>query len=333
MSDKLPAELALALVLCEYRLDKTSDQVDIAFTQDSSLGNKELLRTLTLPESAAGYEEWKKAQEFFRNMEPELWNCLRHFWLEFDAEHLVPSLFLTMPPSVPLVGTRYSLLLKLIEGLSSRNSIKPISRTIDAIFEKLGENAPIPIAGWMFPRNNDHIRLLISCQSTDDIATTLEKLGLQERADSAATVLEPFADLAEYFMLSIDIGEKISRRVGFEVYNFKRFEKPEAQRMLEVLVEQNLCTEEKKEALERWPGSEWLSASLEKWPEDLRKAYFASFASRQFLSFRHINHIKILLPPDNPPMAKAYLASGYGWKDGEKEPRPFTLTEMGSLYQ
>ena len=105
-----------------------------------------------------------------------------------------------------------------------------------------------------------------------------------------------------------DVGEGVSAKLGVEVTfgessaSFQR-DDPEDTRLLDYLVEHDLCLPDKRDALLSWVGGFRLAS---RGPSDAEAAP---------IFLRTISHIKLVFQPGRPPEAKAYL--GLGRIDGQ----------------
>ncbi len=114
----------------------------------------------------------------------------------------------------------------------------------------------------------------------------------------AASLLEG----AERLHLSFDVtAEEILPRIGLEG-SFPRQppREPRWRSLLTRLVEEGLCSPDKRDALLRWPGYDSFWTAPERWP-------LAEAGPRGFC-VRALSHLKLACHPDREPEAKAYLA-------------------------
>jgi hypothetical protein len=173
--------------------------------------------------------------------------------------------------------------------------------------------------GWMFGRASRAIRMNVICPSVRSALDLLERLNLLQTASQAAPLLDPYRKLVPYVVIDLDVHERISPRVGFELFEFKLLDDsdPAGTQMLNLLEEQGLCTPEKGRALRRYPSRVNWGRSPEDWPEPRQMSFLASLLARTLVCVRLLNHVKITLGPDEEPSAKAYLAARFYRRDAE----------------
>ena len=230
-----------------------------------------------------------------------------HIALEFDIPEasspiLVPAVFLSLHSAA---SDKNSLI-----GMSSRI----LDRRLPASFESyiahcvdsLPGQAYMGYLGLMLSRAQDAVRL-ISRISTDRIVEYLRKIGWVGAKEPLEQLLAELATLTDFVCLSFDAGDRVMPRLGFECYLSKQ---PKHERrwrlLLERLVEMNLCSGPRKDAVLSWPGytRERTTAS----PVNSKEG---SSWNNPFLNpvalIRKISHLKILYDSHARLEAKVYL--------------------------
>lgn len=318
-----PQELAYGAIIFECRLAEGNDVVDVACLLSSKTGNKGTILDLELADTDAGYERWQAAQSFLRRAAHNasgLWNRIDNFWLEFDAEAASPGLFCQMKERQNGESpTQLETALQLIEGLGGGNVGRVVKENLAYLYSQLHPDETVPHIGWMFGRSNLAIRVNVTSSSTRTALDLLKRLDLHEAASQAAPLLEPYRNLASYVMIDFDVHERISSRVGFELYVFALLDDsdPVGTKMLDIFEGQGLCTPEKARALRRYPSRKKWGRSPEDWPEPRNLSFFASLLTRTLVCIRLLNHVKITVDPHRDPMAKAYLLTAFYRRDAD----------------
>jgi hypothetical protein len=131
-----------------------------------------------------------------------------------------------------------------------------------------------------------------------------------------AETLEGFAPLIDDVAFDFDIIDdgQLAPKLGIELY--QRPSKDLSQRMIKLLTrltDSNLCLPSKAEGLLVWSGISHERRYPDLWPAALtaRKALRSGNESSTFCRWLH--HIKIVIEPDRPPTAKAYLAVSHAF--------------------
>jgi hypothetical protein len=189
---------------------------------------------------------------------------------------LLPALFGTSPPA----GQR-GLILSCLEAL-------PASANLLYLFNlraRGSDAARLEIFGMETPQILDYLREV----APDRVPETAKGLSLLEGA--------------ERLHLSFDVTEEILPRVGIEG-SFPRqpSREPRWEGLFSRLVEEGLCSPEKRDAALAWPGYNSFWTAPECWP-------VPETGSRGFC-VRALSHLKVVCYPDRGLEAKAYLAFG-----------------------
>ena len=318
---QFPKELAYGAIIFECRLAEGNDVVDVSCRLSSKVGNKGTILDLELADTDAGYERWQAAQSFLRraaNNTSGLWGRIDNFWLEFDAEAASPGFFCHMKGGQNGESpTQLETALQLTNGLGGGNVERVVKENLAYLFSQLHPDETLAFIGWMFGRASRAIRVNVICSSIRTALDLLERLDLHEAASKAAPLLEPYRKLASYVIINLDVHERISSRVGFELFVFALLDKsdPVGTQMLDILEGQGLCTAEKGHALRRYPSRKKWGRNPEDWPEPRSLSFLASLLTRTLVCIRLLNHVKITIDPHRDPVAKAYLSASFYRRD------------------
>jgi hypothetical protein len=151
----------------------------------------------------------------------------------------------------------------------------------------------------MLPRPSDHIRVCVRGRPTPALADYLASLGWPGDAPALRELITTLGGLVDTIALDMDVSDEIAPRLGIEC----RFEgwrqpahEPRWTPFLNWLVERQLCTPDKREALLAWPQIGYHRFPDERAPRGLIRA---------------LNHIKLVVVPGQPLAAKGYLWFGH----------------------
>lgn len=227
---------------------------------------------------------------------------VRSVWLEFDLvqeplDDPVPVICARLPGYADR-GWLMSTLLPALLGKS------PSARQRDRILSCLSvlpSSASLLYIFSLRARGSDAVRLEISGLDTPQLLDYLREVAPERLSETArgASLLEG----VERLQLSFDVTEKILPRIGI-AGSFPRQPERELgwQSLFARLVEEGLCSPEKRDATLAWPGYDSFWMTPERWP-------IAEIGPRGFC-VRALSHLKIVCRPDRPPEAKAYLVFG-----------------------
>ncbi|MBS3028147.1 MAG: hypothetical protein HCA25_13970 [Dolichospermum sp. DET50] len=301
----------------ESRLNSNSGRTDFAINMTAK-GSELLARRLfdqPQPEVFRQDERWQRISHFFRewgetNESP--FADANSVWLEFDmdrlsAAELVPSVILfaywldqmesKMVVNRPLTWLTRTIL-PMLRG-------SPLPDYLERNFlhcMELTEPASYFQVGTMLSRKIDVLRLCMFNLSGDEILKVLSRIGVEESRSEIEQAIADFAGLVDSLCLHLDIGQVVYPRIGLELlydhlHPWQRQPNKETRwfQLFDKLVERDLCTPEKREALLTWTGYVPMSQSL--MPDGLL--------------LRGLQHIKLVFCPNQPPEAKAYFGAAF----------------------
>jgi hypothetical protein len=146
--------------------------------------------------------------------------------------------------------------------------------------------------GIMFPRKIQSVRLCASMPS-DEIPAYLENIGWRGPLDDLKRIIFRLKNYVDWFFVDFDVGQDIESQIGIEcVFKDKKLDQAKISKLLDYLVDINLCSILQREKILSWFGHSYENVdSLE----------------RAVLLLRTLSHLKITINPDNSVNAKAYL--------------------------
>lgn len=227
---------------------------------------------------------------------------VRSVWLEFDLDREppdgpVPILCAKLPENADpdwLMGTLLPALLGESPSARQRNRIR-------SCLNALPSSASLLYVFSLRARGSDAVRLEISGMGTPQILAYLRAVA-PEQAHETPKALSLLRG-AERLQLSFDVTEEVLPRIGI-AGSFPRQPPRETrwEKLFSHLVQEGLCSREKRDAVLTWPGYDSFWTAPERWP-------VAEIGPRGFC-VRALSHLKIVCRPDREPEAKAYLVFG-----------------------
>jgi hypothetical protein len=314
--ERLPAALTTYAGL-ECRLAGADTQVD-AFL-DINLDGRHILAGRTpraaLPDCLAERTEWQRLRDLCQAwIEPTspLHHALRGLWLEFDLDRAPsrvppPSVFLRFEggssPHTSLTEAEKSRILTetALPMLTGRPLANPVKTRVRACLEALPPGARLTEAGLMLQRGSDAVRLCFTGLAERRIPAYLRRVGWEGPSESLKETLTAFSEVEttgraarmQVGYLDIDVSETVHPAIGLEYFFLRQLaQELRESRWLDELVRRGLCAPEKCAGLLEWPGH-----------APTRLAHL----ERPGLLVRRTNHVKLVLPPEGPLLAKAYL--------------------------
>ncbi len=249
-----------------------------------------------------------------------------NIWLEFDldkelSEIPIPSLFLSLPEGhlQRLSGdpTTFCCWLteKVIEPLFGHTIPVKLQQNLRLCLEALPVETQVLDLGVMLPRQPDTIKINVSGISPLELSQYLTQIGWSGQVTQLEAIAVNLHSLVDRIVLKFDIGVTIAPTIRFECFLDRHLDKSSQWHpLLNYLVENQLCTREKCQALLTWPGLCCEQSSPVPWPQNL--AVVSNFLGTRASSVlvRELNHIELTFQPGNNLEAKGYLWFGPDWK-------------------
>jgi hypothetical protein len=247
---------------------------------------------------------------------------VRAVWLELDLDRdwneeapPAPVLCARLPRD-PAPGW---LLDTLLPALTGRPLSPERRRLILTCLDLLPSAARLLYVFDLQARGSDAVRLEIFGMAPAEILAFLRDR-VPATATSAETVLPLFAGV-DRLHLSFDLTEEILPRVGIEG-SFPRqpSREPRWNAWLDRLVQRELCSAAKRDAVLAWPGYDTFWSAPQGWP--------AAEIGPRGVCLRALSHLKVVCRPEHPPEAKAYLV--FGPPDLSSDGEPATASRSRS---
>ena len=294
--------LDLALCISNNSLRPLSD------AEKSFIIRQELVKGKTWRNIRDFVSDWLKA-------ESELGNRIHFIWFEFDldgnlSENLLPAIFLnidgfgdqpeparTLPGSKPIELGDISWVKNMIERLQG----KPVSaKTMQNLLlcqKHLCPGSEINYLGFMASRSADILRVNVTGLSGEQLIEYLYKLESTALIEKVKGFLDCTRQYWDYLVLALDVGQVISPKIGIEFRLHNNEIDLSAQHrwhpFLDHLVEQDLCTDAKRDGLVNWSGKS--------------REIFDPVLFR-FVVHRYIHYLKAVFEPGYSVKMKGYFS-------------------------
>lgn len=274
--------------LLECRLGTVTSQVDLSVPLPN--------RTINLPDTILIHPVWRRVQDLSQELadtNSSLHQTVRQLWLEFDVDGQSSK----MP--IPCIGLHlnqeaacnFQSLLEIALKLLDNRVSSRLESNLKLCFDALPAEAKIAFLGAMLSRQSDSLRVIINWIPPEHLSAYLSHIGWTGSVNKLEEIISTISDFVDHIVLSFDVGDTISPRIGLECYfiNPHRTE-PHWQLFLEYLVRYGMCTPAKRDALFAW----------------------SQFNQQELNDFnKFANLIKIVYKPGIPLEAKAYLGFGH----------------------
>ncbi|WP_448265517.1 hypothetical protein [Nostoc sp. DSM 114159] len=192
--------------------------------------------------------------------------------------------------------------------MKQENISPAVERKLEQCFDLMPANTDINIVGMMFARPVQTTRLQLAGFTKEQTIPYLEKIGWQGESDRLAQMMAIAPANFSPFILTFDVDEQVYPRIGLKyVSSCTAKDAPPWQEFLEILMRNQLCSPEKREALQKWPGYTQIKGSSPTWVDIIENA--AAFRENRLLNVmeRNFGQIKMVYQPGLPFEAKAYL--------------------------
>lgn len=275
---------------------------------------------LNLPAEFLAYPAWQALDSFCqeqRNPHCFTYDKVHHIWLEFDLDRPpepvpIPCLFLSLN-TVTVADTRS--LIEMARRIPNYSISPAIESNLQLCAQSLPPNAKIEHLGAMLSRPGKAVRTVITGIRAEQIPDYLAKIGWSDPTNQLESLVSSLCEHVDSIgILDLDVGDEIAPKIGLECFIHKQSNYEDRRQLfLNYLVDNNLSTPAKSNALLSWSGLTQKSPDTELWPDNLTLGDLFLGARAHSVFWRSLNHIKISYQPGKPLDAKAYLAFGHNW--------------------
>lgn len=239
--------------------DRTST-ADFGIQVSSAAGGYDLLGGSMpqprLPPRLLADPVWRRIGDFGHALSAGT-TLMRHVWLVFDlrgvaAEAATPNVFLgqQLRSTEGQSEVDPSMLDRSISALRGSGLPPSVRRTLDSCRAALTADMQIASVGVLLGRRTDALRVCIDGLMIDHLPTFLAAMRWDGPIDAACEVLSPFR--ARRHHVTVDVGATIGPRIGVECFVTHPDEALPCESFLRDLVDRQLCSAVKCEALVSW---------------------------------------------------------------------------------
>lgn len=311
----------------EWRLTEENTEVDYFIRATKRDGSDRIFAACNPEKSPASFlyddPTWESVKQFCQIwLEPDslLNQYVKSIWLEIDNQELnkiqpVPCLFFELSrQAIKETDWITEIALKTLYGKPILSKTK---KTIQNCIAHLPEFAMIAYIGTMLSRPTSPIRLCVKI-AIKDVTTYLQAIGWNHDLEKVNRTLDNLVkDFAENVVLTLDVGDTVMPRLGFE---FKAaFRDKGWDVILERLVENELCYASDRDALLEWEGQ----------PAELQNREFCRQLTvlppdkldddDSLFVVRKLNHVKIDCYPNVQLKAKIYYCLIYFYHQKDRQ--------------
>jgi hypothetical protein len=244
---------------------------------------------------------------------------LQNLWLEYDLAGPMntastPSVFFGTNRLVRKAETEWAS--ELVARLRGEPLSAASRQTVNELVAVLPEAAKLFQVGVMCSRPRAPLRVCVIGQGLSEVCTFLAAVRWPGEWPLVAEVLGQFTPVIDYVALDLDILDdgRLAPRLGIELY--QRTNSDLSHRMVELinrLTDANLCLPQKSVGLLAWCGITHERRYGDLWPAGLLRLKALRGGSESSTFCRWLHHVKIVLEPNAPPAAKAYLAVSHAF--------------------
>jgi hypothetical protein len=310
----------------ECRLNGNTSQVDLSQSilvreSESALLIEWITGVISTSDRPV-HPAWSLVRDFcirWADSSSPLHDSVRNIWLEFDLDGLTPSL----PPPSLFIGLRretsaseaYIVAEKALDMFLGESGLIPLRDNLHRCFETCPDIAFVNQVGVMLSRRTDALRVCIQDLAPNQIIPYLLQVGWPRPVDELEHLMAGLISFSDHIiMVDIDVSARVHPKVGLEFsVEHKPENKPRWAAFLDDLVERELCTSEKKDALLAWPGVAEPPKSSAPWPMPLIIESLSQPPDCFSVFTRLLSHVKIVYQPQQPFEAKGYLSFEHIW--------------------
>jgi lantibiotic modifying enzyme len=310
----------------ECRLGETAPEADFLVCSGPAAEQWAALQRLAAGMTAPA---WQRLAGFLESGAPAAAE-IHNMWLEFDLVAGPGAGVDALPPPSLFFGT--DRLSAMASG--EADDLPPQAEWLAATIETLRGSAPspaqrraiarclaaLPAAGRLFQiglmlsRPEPFLRLCARDLGVEEIEPYLATIGWPGAPAPLAALLRRLAPLVDHFRLDLDLADRVLPPVGLECYVTEPARMAERfPALVQALTEDCLCLPEKAPGLMAWFGITHERRHATVWPPALLQKKAALGLDEASIFRRWVHHIKITLPAEGSPHAKAYLAVAPGF--------------------
>lgn len=323
--DAVPAELVARFAL-ECRLGSDMAEADVHFCADSETGGMQMLAErhplVELPEALASAQSWAPVVRFCGRREPGLLlhRATRDVWADLTRQGEPSFSFGMRLAGLPEARRRpLEVLIRALEigfeALRERPLQPPALTSMRALIRRLPETARVDRAGLVAGLPDD-VRLWLSRLQADELVDLVAAVRDHDEAHALRALLDDVVGPQDGVRARVDVNEGVGRSIALICTVDPAGSPPQVAArwgsLLSRLVEAELCTPDKREALLSCYGL-LRERQAERWPEHLtRLSDLYGEGAESFLHWR-LHHVAIECDRGKPVHAGAHIVAAHGW--------------------
>lgn len=237
-------------------------------------------------------------------------------WLEFDRPpEAARSVFVGFPRGPVAPADRRPVVREALDLLAGRSAWEGFAACVDACFDALPDGATVSHVGLMLGRPGPFVRVNVKRLSAESAEEYLRTLGWAGDPAAAARLVARLARVADGVTVCVDAGEGLGPGVGLECHVGPQPPHDDGRwrALLDVLVDDGLCSGARAEALLTWPGTTTPATAGASWPPDLVRQALRRPDDHFSALERRLSHVKVTLDADGDVSAKGYFGFMHRW--------------------
>ena len=300
----------------ECRLSTDSSPVDFqqciaADESESTLLQEKVYASVTSAIGRSADPRVSQLQDFLAQWQLSL-HAIPEIWLEYDVNHssafALPAIFFGLPQEVSPALETYSIATKSLDLLLGHSGWHEWQHNVEQCFRACPDGVFISHIGVMLSRKTPALRVNVKRLQPDTLTPYLQEIGWPGETEELEALMEQLLRFVDRITVCLDVGDRIYPKIGLECILLKDPNNRDRwASFLDNLVEQQLCTEDKKTALLKWIDPNQKINSIPTWPLRFSPKPIAETPDQSHLLDRQLSHIKLTWQPQQPLEAKAYL--------------------------
>jgi hypothetical protein len=319
----LPSQLGHNAFGFELRLDDDSRSADFLLAVNPPAGDLATLAQAKLPRALRAEHAWAALDRLAARCagpEAPLRRQIANLWLEFDIAGpapQLPSLFF-MPIAQLRPGRQdhraaFAIAEEVLRLVARETPDCLESGLLARAFELLPPAASLFQIGVMNARPNRLVRVCAALHNRRTLLAYLAAIGYPGDRTEVHRFVEWLRRYSDRLRLNLDFGSEVHPKLGFEAYLHGPRAPEGWESFLAALGRLGACRAEKADALLSYIGTSRPADDPESWPRHLREAAGWLAGQAKLSLQRTLHHVKLVLEPGRPLVAKAYLGAEVRW--------------------
>lgn len=299
-------------LLMEFRLSSAAQQVDLS----QCFGNSRFHPRSELNQLWESQVMQHLGTDTMRPLPADI----EQVWLEYDgvehpqAQRLKPAgVFLQLPQNRVSTAHAETLITRSAQALGRDLSAKVNVPIIQRLSTELNSPQPPTYLGRMLRPGYDSLRLHYAGLAAAEVPDWLRSCNWTGATQSVVDQCSWLSTATDNVVACVDVTDQLQPTLGLELFCGNNLER--ARNITAVLVEQGLCSADKRDALLQWCGSCNPGNTADGWPDALILQGLTRAESGLEQIDRGINHFKLNWSQTGTLEAKVYLSLNHHWLD------------------